>query len=430
MILNMRRLCLVGVVLFLYIGAALHADCDSLPENHISHRVKTAYPFIKTELNRLDIFGEETWAPLFEKMGLMQLGSTHQLHIMHIGGSHVQAGILSNQIEKQLKNHFPYDRVGDKGFVFPYQLSNTNAPEGYKIKFTGKWEGCRSSVRHMNCNWGMSGINANTTSKYSSIWIRPEDHQKRNMPFCSVRIYCDLLNNTMTPEPYSLECPSHINIDTVAGMIEWIFENEQESLEFMLISKEEDSLANFTLQGFQFISEDGGVVMHPIGVNGASLNSYLKCGSFEPQLSMFKPDIAIFAIGVNDANVPSNEFIPEKFESQYDSLIGMFVRANPEVKLVFITNNDTYYKRRYANKNALKVKEVMYRLAEKHQGAVWNLFDIMGGLGSIQKWQLHGLAKKDRIHFTGAGYQLVGDLFVDALITRAQVYQTFKTAEP
>ncbi len=426
----MRRLCAVGLIVFLYTGTVLEAVCDSIPNERISQKIKTDYPFIKTDLNRLEIFGEETWIPLFEKIGLMQSGSSQQLHIMHIGGSHVQAGILSNQIERQLKRLLPYDRIGDKGFVFPYQLSNTNAPEGYKIKFTGKWEGCRSSVRQMDCNWGLSGINASTSSKYSSIWIRPEDHLKRNMPFCSVRIYCDLLNNTMVPEPYSLDCPSHINIDTVAGMIEWHFENEQESLEFMLLSKEYDSLSNFTLQGFQFISDNAGVVLHPIGVNGASLSSYLKCGSFETQLSMISPDIAIFAIGVNDANVPSSEFIPEKFESLYDSLIGMFVRSNPDVKLIFITNNDTYYKRRYANKNALKVKEVMYRLAEKHQGAVWNMFDIMGGLGAIHKWQLNGLAKKDRIHFTGAGYQVIGDLFVEALINRVQEHQTLKKTEP
>ena len=41
----------------------------------------------------------------------------------------------------------------------------------------------------------------------------------------------------------------------------------------------------------------------------------------------------------------------------------------------------------------------------------------MGGLGSMQQWQGKGLAQTDKVHFTNAGYQLVGDLLYNALIT-------------
>ena len=38
----------------------------------------------------------------------------------------------------------------------------------------------------------------------------------------------------------------------------------------------------------------------------------------------------------------------------------------------------------------------------------------MGGLKSMEKWQHAGLAQRDKVHFTRAGYLLVGDLFYDA----------------
>ena len=39
----------------------------------------------------------------------------------------------------------------------------------------------------------------------------------------------------------------------------------------------------------------------------------------------------------------------------------------------------------------------------------------MGGLKSMEKWQKAGLAQKDKVHFTRAGYRLMGDLLFEAL---------------
>ena len=59
---------------------------------------------------------------------------------------------------------------------------------------------------------------------------------------------------------------------------------------------------------------------------------------------------------------------------------------------------------------------MFYRLAKETDGAVWDLFDIMGGLGSMTKWRDAKLGQSDRIHFTPAGYILLGDLFFNAFL--------------
>jgi lysophospholipase L1-like esterase len=74
------------------------------------------------------------------------------------------------------------------------------------------------------------------------------------------------------------------------------------------------------------------------------------------------------------------------------------------------------------NKNGLIAREAFYELANKYNGAVWDLFDIMGGLSSMKQWESVGLAQHDKIHFTAIGYNLIGDLFYNALISEYLKY--------
>ena len=57
----------------------------------------------------------------------------------------------------------------------------------------------------------------------------------------------------------------------------------------------------------------------------------------------------------------------------------------------------------------------MRELAQKYKGGFWDLYGIMGGFKSMEIWQLADYAKKDRVHFKNAGYELLGDLFYDAI---------------
>jgi len=151
-----------------------------------------------------------------------------------------------------------------------------------------------------------------------------------------------------------------------------------------------------------------------VGANGASLKTYLEVEFLATQITALAPDLVIFGIGVNDANGPNGRFDPVAFETRYDALARLFREANPEVVFVFITNNDTWYRKRHVNRNVFAVVESMHQLASRYQAGVWDQFALMGGLNSIVDWQRAGLAKSDRIHFTAAGYTLLGQLLGEA----------------
>ena len=70
------------------------------------------------------------------------------------------------------------------------------------------------------------------------------------------------------------------------------------------------------------------------------------------------------------------------------------------------------------NPNGYLAEQAFLELGKKHNAAVWDQFDVMGGLRSMQDWENAGLAHKDKIHFTANGYKLIGDLLYNAFIDR------------
>jgi hypothetical protein len=57
------------------------------------------------------------------------------------------------------------------------------------------------------------------------------------------------------------------------------------------------------------------------------------------------------------------------------------------------------------------------------------MFTLMGGLGSMAEWEKAGLAKKDKVHFTHAGYVFLGDMFYRAFLKAYYMHLAKKPAE-
>ena len=94
----------------------------------------------------------------------------------------------------------------------------------------------------------------------------------------------------------------------------------------------------------------------------------------------------------------------------------MALRANPDAALLLTVPNDSYYRRRYLNKNIAREREMIRELAAEYDMAVWDLYGVMGGLGSSKTWKLKGLMRSDLIHFTFPGYHFKGELYIDGLL--------------
>ncbi|MDX5427102.1 MAG: GDSL-type esterase/lipase family protein [Bacteroidota bacterium] len=368
------------------------------------------YPFLRTEANRIRYNGDSAgFYRFFSKLDTLIFQGKGQVNILHMGGSHVQAGILSDAMREDMLSLSPGLR-GDRGFFFPFRLAGTNNPRNYVVSYTGEWDGQRSSVPSHQSRWGASGITALTLDSNATFSIRAINRDTGTYRFDRFRLFYLVDDTSFVPEfePTGL-------VDTV------ISHPDTNYVEFRLkqftgeinirLRKTSPIQKRFLLQGVQHVSNDPGLVYHAIGVNGASVKSYLGCVDFTPQLAKIHPDLVIFGIGINDAYKPEDVFTKEEFVSRYDTLVTEIRKVNPNVVFLFMTNNDSYYKRRYPNPNIFKVVEGMEELAGKYNGAWWDLFTVMGGFNSIKLWDSEGLASRDRIHFTRRGYELQAELF-------------------
>ena len=359
----------------------------------------------------------------FRKMDSVVFFGEGNVSIIHIGGSHVQAGVFTQQFRDNLLSISP-DLIGGQFFVFPFSTGGTNNPTHYIVRSTGTWTYCRNAVRReTDKRMGLAGaaITTNDPTATVSIITREKYPNDLTPDFDFNKVTIIGFSETENVIPVI-----SYNSNTLHGKYdEW-----QSTYTFSLpdftdsICIRFDSVpGEFTLTGILLENDMPGISVHGVGVNGASVPSYLRCDDFERDLNLIHPDLIIFGIGINDAS--EKVFEKNNFKKNYDKLIKVIKRVNPDCALLFITNNDSYKKvkvkrktRYEVNPNGKIVEDAFMEMGKKYNAAVWNQFDIMGGLKSMQDWEKIGLAKKDKVHFTNEGYKLLGDLFYNALITR------------
>lgn len=357
----------------------------------------------------------------YEKLQRVIEEKQGNVSILHIGGSHVQAGTMSHRIRKHILSEYD-GPAASRGMIFPYSAaSNCNNPHDYKTSKEQPLSLVRNVYRDHTIPLGVTGIAVYAPDTLRSFRIRMNEpdfdfgadtivlltnYQGKTSDFKEFPIDPILKEDTIYHFPDSE--------DVANGRIYYFLNKLVQDFTIYLPCSKGDT---FAVNGILLKNGRPGITFHSLGVNGAQVTSYLRCKNFTRDLELIRPDLVIFGIGVNDAY--GDSFDSVAFKNNYLKLVQRFKTINPDCAFLFLSNNDTWKKSRrsyYVNKTGPEVSDVMYRLADLTGGAVWDQFNIMGGLGSMDKWRLKGLAQKDRVHFTAAGYNLIADLFYKAFI--------------
>lgn len=375
------------------------------------------YSFVRYDQNRLLFPGDSNnFTTLFQQFDKLIFEGEGNIQLMHIGGSHVQADIFSARMRQNLSNFYP-GNTGSRGLIFPFTTAGTNNPYNYTVSATGKWENCKSTKRGFSCTLGLTGLAVYTHDSVATLTIGLRQEVQPAYNFNLIRVFHPPFTPHNEIRLAGIDTSAYeITEDTTLGVtiIRLHHFLEAVTLEFVRLQPEQ---REFTLLGIDLENDDPGITYHAIGLNGASTVSYLRCEVWDENMQVIHPDLVIFAIGINDA--AGSSFDPSYFEENYRKLVDMVKTANPDCAILFVTNNDSYkkYKRKYyVNTHGKIVRESMLKLAAEYGAAVWDLFGIMGGESSMATWEAESLAKKDKIHFTAAGYNLIGDLLFSALV--------------
>ena len=471
----------------------------------------TKYDFIDTSLNTIQFpQGSASFEPFFKKLDTLVFENRGKVRILHIGGSHLQADVISGRIREHLVKEYPGASAG-RGFVFPYSAARTNTPASYASYYKGIWDKNKNVQHEITKPLGLLGIAVSTRDpraeitllldKYNTepIWgetsFRVFGYSDSNDVEPVLRIDSMDVFGTFDASSQSYVFTSPRPIDTIQIAFRWadttkqaevaafitdslfkdsvaradslarvadslrmdslgitppassaqqmaqavaadsMFQGDCEDvLDTNCLNRDEDMQAaldsvaadtvpprpHFTLTGILAENNAPGITYTNVGINGAKVANYFEeiCPLFEKEMSYYKPDLVIFAIGINDANV--EVFNDKQFREEYDKLIKRIRKVSPKTAFIFETNNDSYRKvrkKKYVqHPNGEVARKSFFMLADKHKAGVWDKFSIMGGLGSMAKWEKADLAKKDKVHFKTAGYQLLGDMFYKALM--------------
>ena len=381
--------------------------------SYFLHPQAQEYPFIRYEANKMHYdTASESMQAFFAKWQRVNRTGQGSINIVHIGGSHVQAGTLPHRVRTRLHTDNP-TLVGSRGMVFPYSAAaKCNNPADYKVHCTEKVMLTRNVYKTIDHPLGLCGIAVTAHDTPTRIQILNNESQ-----FDYASSHITLLGYSPDGVVPRLSYDDHevhpSYIDSATHRFVFNLRQEVDSFDILLPCLEGET---FTLTGVILGNRHPGITYHSIGVNGAAVPDYLKCDYLTTDMHLVHPDLVIFGIGINDAAGPNFDTLV--FKENYLSLCDSIRQTNPRCAFIFITNNDSYRRtgrRKYAvNNNGLLARDVCYRLAAATGGAVWDQFEVMGGLKSMEKWQKAGLAQRDKVHFTRAGYLLIGDLFYDA----------------
>lgn len=358
----------------------------------------------------------------FNKINGLLTKHKERINILHIGGSHVQDGTLPNTIRTNIFNAWDEmsgHRLGtsERGMIFPFSAIKSGNPSSYSVSVSGTWSGSRNVSRQLDAELGLMGAAAMTSDPEASLTINLKEGiyacnririvGSASSPDVHPVIVCD--GNTITPD----------HSDRKMG---YLFSLPKLTTSFTIRFAGLDD-GTFTLRGIMPETDRPGISYTASGVIGASVPSWLKCVKFEEELALLPPDLVIFGIGINDADLSVGDFNPETFKDNYRKLLKKIQRINPRCSFIFITNNDCYHNRR-PNQNTPRVEKAFIELALEYNGAVFNVFQIMGGIGSSDKWYREGYMEPDHVHFTRKGYTFIGDLLSNAIIKAFNEYNS------
>jgi len=410
----MRCLVLIfSIPLFVLGQTPLLCTNDSLSK--VEQEIARTYPFIEVQCNQFQFFGNESpnWMVLNRELSQMIESGKGKLNFYHIGGSHLQADIYSHDFRTFLQSNWP-GLSGERGLVFPYNLAHTNNPSNYDFSSPNTWRGYRSvTQRSEDFDYGLSGAAITCADslvvinfKHLRTLVKP--------PFDRLRIY----HNT-GEFPYELNFgDQELLVTDVAhypemGYTEVRFSDHLDSLDLLFVKKINTPFA-LELFGFEFLNDLPGITYTAIGINGASLPTYLANTNFSRDLQLRPPDLFILSVGTNDAHCSYDAFDPLVYKANLEKLILQILESNPNCAILLTVPNDDYYMRKYPNRNTARQREVIFQLAAQYQMAVWDFYGIMGELGSSKTWKTAGLMQADYVHFTGTGYHLKGTLLIEA----------------
>lgn len=361
-------------------------------------------PPINTALNR--IWGGDLDS-FYNKLKQLKQGSNKVVRIVHIGDSHIQADFLSGEIRSGLQQAF--GNAG-RGLVFPYQVARTNPPQDIFSSSDNIWQSNRLIRTTDSVACGISGFCIQCKRTGAAFTLTLQNSPGDTLSFNSMDLFTDSIAGTSWLIKAGENKLYFAGRDT-SSVLPLTVNLPLPATSFTLTSLLPDTLRSF--YGVSLQRNTPGILYHTIGVNGAKYQHYNNTPLFWRQLPALQADLFIVSMGTNEAQ--ALRFDEPAFLYEVDQLVQKLKSASPGAAIIITTAADSY-KGRYPNKVLQQLNTSLYKYCAAKQIALWDLYRATNGYGAARHWVRLGLMQPDKIHFKSAGYRIMGDLFLQALL--------------
>ena len=140
--------------------------------------------------------------------------------------------------------------------------------------------------------------------------------------------------------------------------------------------------------------------------------------SIRPFLARENVGLILLQYGGNSVPYLSKSKLPG-YKDRMKNVINMFHQMAPEARIIFIGPSDM------ANVDSTgavtsypvlpEAVKTLKEAANEAGAAFWNMYEVMGGKGSMTKWVNCGLAGSDYVHFTPAGAKKMAHMLYETL---------------
>lgn len=422
------------------------------------------------------IFNANVLESFFKKLKENENQKTHKINIVHIGDSHIQGDLMTNEIRKRLQDQ--YGNAG-RGLVFPYQLAKTNGSYNERFKSNRAWGSYRNILPFKDNPVGLSGIalwrdsggfvlemnvkdpaykfniikiitpqnqdmfDVAVSSKVNSIQtterkvithkikkgevlgaiadkykvsiaeIKRQNHLKSN----AIRAGRTLKILTNETRPKTVSMSEFVPLDLESDSFSHYYNSENSLSRIFLVPNKESS--DYRLNGLILEKNAPGIIYSGIGVNGAKYSDYNKYPLFFEQLKSLHPDLLVFSLGTNESY---DKMESENYIKQLREFISNIKAQKIDAPIIIMTPPPSLLRRKPNTYIASYTREII-DIAKNDGFAVWDLYHEFGGMSGIKQLKQQGLIGSDWVHYSKKGYEKQGRMFTKALV---KAYDNYK----
>ncbi|MEO8516757.1 MAG: GDSL-type esterase/lipase family protein [Flavobacterium sp.] len=348
----------------------------------------------------------ESLKTLLHKLRAIKNGENQQVTFVHLGDSHIQADMLTAVIRKAFQNYF--GNAG-RGLVFPYQVIKTNGPTDLIFSSTSSWKGNRLAKKDSIPACGISGFGmvSQQVNPEFAFDFRTMNGEKETFDY--IEFFLGTKNSPFKLET-TTEIPEQIEQETTLGFTTLALKTPASGFKIHFNTQDTIPFYGINLKK----KNQNGIIYDAIGVNGAKYSDYNKTSLFWSQQENLKADCFILSLGTNEAQ--NQELTSEEFIKQVDNTIIQIKKTSPNASIIITTPPVSFFKKHKPNKKLAMITNALIAYCTTNQIAYWDLFSISKGLKGSYQWKTKRLLRPDLVHYSKEGYELQGNLFVNAFI--------------